>query len=129
LALAVGSRWDSDYRRRQMPGVGAIVCGYGGIIRVRCQMRHPQRWGRGCRDGWFGRSRSRQEGHAVSHPQRIGKCRGSRDGGRHERHEISCLQRIGRCMGGRDRGCPNFGSRFVWGDFIHPQRCGRDVAG
>ncbi len=58
-----------------MPHIGVVVCGYGGIIGVRCQMGHLQRWGRGHRDGWFGRSRSRQEGQAVSHPQRIGKCR------------------------------------------------------
>ncbi len=89
-----------------MPGVGAVVHGYGGIIGVRCQMGHPQRWGKGCRDMWFGRSGSRQEGCAVSHPWRIGKCRGSRDGGRHEEHDISCLQRIGRCMGAGTEGAP-----------------------
>jgi len=39
------------------------------------------------------------------------------------------LQGISRCTSGRDRGCHNVGNGFVWGDFIHPQRCGRGCCG
>jgi len=79
VALAVGSRWDGDGRRWQMPSIGAVACGYGGIIGLRCWMGHPQRWGRGQGDGWFNGSGNRQGWHAVGHQQRVSKGRGSRD--------------------------------------------------
>jgi len=49
-----------------MTGICAVVCGYGVIIGVKCRMVHPQRWGKGSREGCFDSSGSRYAGHIGS---------------------------------------------------------------